>query len=237
MPHPHWKLRQHHPSDSVRLGQNVKVAILGLGRFGSQLVEELVGMGVEVLAVDADGGRVNELAETATLAAAGDLTDFDFLTSLALGHYDSVAVAIGSDVAISVLLTLTLKRRLQLPHVVAKASTKDHAEALHLAGADIVVNPEQDAAIRLAHTLGPSSHLGEYLSLGPTFGCAKLEAPESAYGKPIGTLDAFTRHNVVLLALVREDVVTFRPDREVEVEPGDVWLIAGDDEQLRKAGS
>ena len=215
----------------------MKVAILGLGRFGSQLVQELVGMGVEVLAVDADGGRVNELAETATLAAAGDLTDFDFLTSLALSHYDSVAVAIGSDVATSVLLTLTLKRRLQLGHVVAKASTRDHAEALNLAGADIVVNPEQDAAIRLAHTLGPSSHLGEYLSLGPTFGCAKLEAPESAYGKHIGTLDAFTRHNVVLLALVRDDVVTFRPDREVAVEPGDVWLIAGDDEQLRRAGS
>ncbi|MBE0611671.1 MAG: TrkA family potassium uptake protein [Dehalococcoidia bacterium] len=215
----------------------MKVAILGLGRFGSQLVEELTGMGVEVLAVDADGARVNDLAETATLAAAGDLTDFDFLNSLALETYDTVAVAIGSDVATSVLLTLTLKRRLDLPHVVAKASTKDHAEALRLTGADIVVNPEQEAAIRLAHTLGPSSHLGEYLSLGPTFGCAKLEAPESAYGKHIGTLDAFTRHHVVLLALVREDVVTFRPDREVEVEPGDVWLIAGDDEQLRKAGS
>lgn len=215
----------------------MKVAILGLGRFGSQLVEELVGMGVEVLAVDADGARVNALAETATLAAAGDLTDFEFLNSLALETYDTVAVAIGSDVATSVLLTLTLKRRLELAHVVAKASTNDHAEALRLTGADIVVNPEQEAAIRLAHTLGPSSHLGEYLSLGPTFGCAKLEAPESAYGKHIGTLDAFTRHNVVLLALVREDVVTFRPDREVEVEPGDVWLIAGDDEQLRKAGS
>ncbi len=215
----------------------MKVAILGLGRFGSQLVEELVGMGLEVLAVDADSGRVNYLAEVATLAAAGDLTDFEFLSSLALETYDSVAVAIGSDVATSVLPTLTLKRRLELPHVVAKASTKDHAEALRLTGADIVVNPEQEAAIRLAHTLGPSSHLGEYLSLGPTFGCAKLEAPASAHGRNLGTLDAFTRHNVVLLALIRDDVVTFRPDREVVVEPGDVWLIAGDDEQLRRAGS
>jgi len=173
----------------------------------------------------------------ATLAAAGNVADFEFLSSLALGHYDTVAVAIGSDVATSVLVSLMLKRRLELKHVVAKASTTDHAEALRLTGADIVVSPEQEAAVRLAHTLGPSSHLGEYLSLGPTFGCAKLQAPESAYGKRIGSLDAFTRHNVVLLALVREDIVTFRPDREVEVEPGDLWLIAGDDEQLRKAGS
>ncbi|MEJ5221149.1 MAG: TrkA family potassium uptake protein [Tepidiforma sp.] len=215
----------------------MNVAILGLGRFGSQLAEELVAIGVEVLAVDRDDARVNELAETATLAAAGDLTDFEFLQSLALGDYDAVVVAIGSDIATSVLLTLTLKRRLSLKHVVAKASTNDHAEALRLAGADLVVAPEQEAAIRLAHTLGPSSHLQEYLSLGPTYGVAKLQAPITAVGRTIGSLEAFTRHNVVLLAMVRNDLVTFRPDRDVIVEDGDVWLIAGEDEQLRKAGS
>jgi len=215
----------------------MKVAILGLGRFGSRLVEELVGMGVEVLAVDFDGERVNEVAEIATLAAEGNLTDFEFLSSLALGDYDTVCVAIGAEVATSVLLTLTLKRRLNLNHVVAKASTDDHAEALRLTGVDIVVSPEQEAAIRLAHTLGPASHLGEYLSLGPTFGVAKLEAPISSHGKTIGDIHAFTRHNVVLLALVRDDQVTFRPDRDVVIEPGDTWLIAGDDEQLRRAGS
>ncbi|HMO52954.1 MAG TPA: TrkA family potassium uptake protein [Tepidiformaceae bacterium] len=215
----------------------MNVAILGLGRFGSELVEELTAMGIEVLAVDSDSERVNDVSETATLAAEGNVTDYEFLESLALRSYDSVVVAIGSAMATSVLVVLTLKRRMELRHVVAKASTADHAEALRLAGADIVVSPEQEAAVRLAHTLGPSSHLSEYLSLGPTYGTAKLPAPESAIGRQIGQLEAFTRHNVVLLALIREDSVTFRPDRETQVEPGDVWLIAGDDEQLRKAGS
>ena len=213
----------------------MKVAILGLGRFGTQLVEELVSMGVEVLAVDRDVDPVNEVAELATLAAAGNTTDIEFLESLALESYDSVCVAIGSDVATSVLVTLTLKRRFGLKHVVAKASTDDHAEALRLAGADLVVRPEQEAAIGLAHTLGPSSHLNEYVSLGPTFGAAKVQAPDSAVGKAIGQLDAFTKHHVLLLAMVRDDVVTFRPDRDVVVEAGDLWLVAGEDEQLRKA--
>jgi trk system potassium uptake protein len=215
----------------------MNVAILGLGRFGTELVEELTAMGIEVLAVDADPARVNDVSETATLAAEGNITDYEFLESLALRSYDSVVVAVGSAMAASVLVVLTLKRRMELRHVVAKASTADHAEALRLAGADIVVSPEQEAAVRLAHTLGPSSHLGEYLSLGPTYGTAKLAAPESALGKQIGQLEVFTRHNVVLLALIREDSVTFRPDRDTVVEAGDVWLIAGDDEQLRKAGS
>lgn len=213
----------------------MKVAILGLGRFGTQLVQELVGMGVEVLAVDSSPALVNEVAETATLAAQGNATDIEFVESLALDAYDSVCVAIGSDMATSVLVTLTLKRRYGLKHVVAKASTNDHAEALRLAGADLVVRPEQEAAIGLAHTLSASSHLQEYISLGPTFGCAKVTAPEAAVGQSIGSLDAFTRHRVLLLAMVRDDLVTFRPDREVVVEQGDVWLVAGEDEQLRKA--
>jgi trk system potassium uptake protein TrkA len=193
-------------------------------------------MGVDVLAVDSDPGLVNELAEVATLAAQGNVTDLEFLGSLAIENYDSVCIAIGSDVATSVLVALTLKRRFELKHVVAKASTADHAEALRLAGADLVVSPEQEAAVGLAHTLGPTSHLHEYLSLGPTFGCAKVVAPESDVNKSIGSLDAFTKHNVLLLAMVRGESVTFRPDREVVVESGDVWLIAGEDEQMRRAG-
>jgi len=214
----------------------MKVAILGLGRFGSQLVTELVGMGVEVLAVDSDPELVNDLAEIATLAAQGNVTDLEFLESLGIEHYDTVCIAIGSEVATSVLVALMLKRRFQLKHVVAKASTNDHAEALRLAGADLVVSPEQEAAIGLAHTLGPSSHLNEYISLGPTFGCAKVTAPETAVAKTIGSIDAFTKYHVILLAMVRGDNVTFRPDREVVVEAGDVWLIAGEDEQMRRAG-
>ncbi|MEX0781148.1 MAG: TrkA family potassium uptake protein [Dehalococcoidia bacterium] len=215
----------------------MNVAILGLGRFGTQLTEELVSMDVEVLSVDRSPVRVNEVAETATLAAEGNIADYEFLQSLDLDSYDSVVIAVGSDIATSVLVALTLKQRLGIRHVVAKASTTDHAEALRLAGADLVVSPEQDAAISLAHVLGPSSRLSDYLSLGPTYGVAKLAARNSAIGRALGSLEPFARNNVVLLAMIRDGSVTFQPDHETLVKEGDAWLIAGDDEQLRKAGS
>lgn len=209
------------------------VAVLGLGRFGSQLVHELSDTGIEVLAVDKDGERVNDLAEVAFLAAEGDVADFEFLRSLALTEYQTVVVAIGTAIAANVLVTLTLKKRLALPHVVAKASTNDHAVALELAGADIVISPEQEAAIRLAHTLG-SKHVGDYLSLGPSYGVAKIDAPENLLGHPISHIDLLERFKVFLLARIRGDSVSFNPNLDEKVEVGDQWLIAGRDDDLRR---
>ena len=210
----------------------MNVAILGLGRFGTQLARELAGIGVDVLGVDRDGTRVNDVVETVLLAAEGDIEDVEFLESLSLHNYDSVVVAIGSDVATSVLVTLTLKRRLRLGHVVAKASTAEHQRALELAGADTLVNPERESAQRLAHTLG-SSQIRDYMPLGGSQGIARVRAPYLATGQPIGDLDIAGRYNVFLLARVREDSVSFNPALDEVVDAGDFWIVAGRDDHLR----
>ncbi len=208
------------------------VAILGLGRFGTQLSRELVDVGVQVLAVDSDSDRVNALVEDVFLAAEGDAANIEFLESLSLHSYDSVIVAMGSDVATSVLITLTLKQRLRHRHVVAKAMNQDHARALELAGADVVVNPEYEAAVRLAHTLGARS-VSDYMSLSGDHGIARVRAPLSAEGQKIGDLDILKKYKVFLLARVRGEQASFNPELGETVQPGDVWIIAGDDKNIR----
>ena len=210
----------------------MNVAILGLGRFGTQLARELAALGVDVLGVDRDGARVNEVVETVLLAAEGNVEEAEFLETLSLHNYDSVVVAIGSNVATSVLVTLTLKQRLRLTHVVAKASTDEHTRALELAGADVLVNPERESAQRLAHTLG-SSEITDYMSLGGAQGIARVRAPYSATGHAIGELDISDRYNVFLVARLREDSVTFNPDLDETVQQGDFWIVAGRDDHLR----
>ncbi len=211
----------------------MNVAILGLGRFGSQLARELARLRVDVLAVDREGTRVNAVVETVLLAAEGNVEDVEFLESLSLHNYDSVVVAIGGDVATSVLVALTLKLRLRLGHVVAKASTAEHARALELAGADAVVNPELESAQRLAHTLG-SSEISDYMALGGAQGIARVRAPHSATGWAIGDLDVEGRYNVFLLARLREDSVSFNPALNEIVQTGDFWIVAGRDDHLRE---
>lgn len=209
------------------------VAIIGLGRFGTQLSRELVGIGVQVLAVDQSGARINEVVEDVFLAAEGNAASMDFLDSLGLHSYDSVVVAIGSDVATSVLVTLTLKQRLRHRHVVAKAMDNEHARALELAGADTVVNPEYEAAVRLAHTLG-SRTISDYMSLSGDHGIARVRAPVSAEGHKIGDLDVLKKFKVFLLARIRGEKASFNPDLDEVVQPGDAWIVAGDDKDIRQ---
>jgi trk system potassium uptake protein TrkA len=209
----------------------LNAAILGLGRFGTQLASELVASGVDVLAVDSDPGRVNELAETVLLAAEGDLKDIEFLESLALRNYTYVVVAIGSDVAASVLITLVLKQRMKLKFVAAKASSEEHMRALELAGADFVVNPEKESAVRLAHTIGARA-VSDYMSVQADYGIAKVKAPGSAHGMKIGDIDMQGKYKVFLLARVREHSVSFNPDLNDVVRPADTWIVAGRDQDL-----
>ncbi|MCA9854182.1 MAG: TrkA family potassium uptake protein, partial [Dehalococcoidia bacterium] len=156
----------------------------------------------------------------------------EFLESLGLHSYDSVVVAIGSDVATSVLVTLTLKQRLRHRHVVSKARDSEHARALELAGADTVVNPEYEAAVRLAHTLGSRS-VSDYMSLSGDHGIARVKAPGSAEGIKVEDLDTTRRYKVFLLARMRGEQVSFNPDLDEVVESGDIWIVAGNDKDIR----
>jgi len=189
-------------------------------------------LGVQVLAVDQSAERVNEIVDEVFHAAEGNATDVEFLESLSLHSYDSVVVAIGSEVATSVLVTLTLKQRMKHRHVVAKAMHRDHMRALELAGADVVVNPEQEAAIRLAHTLG-SRTVSDYMTLSGDYGIARVKAPFSAHGQRIEDLDVTRKYGIFLLARLRGENVSFNPELDEVVQAGDVWIVAGHDAMLR----
>ena len=116
--------------------------------------------------------------------------------------------------------------------MVAKASSNEHTRALELAGADVVVNPESEAAQRLAHTLG-SREISDYMALGGEQGIARVRAPYSATGQAIGDLDIDDRYDVFLLARLREDSVSFNPALDETVQQGDTWIVAGRDDKLR----
>jgi voltage-gated potassium channel Kch len=129
-----------------------QVAVIGLGRFGSSVARTLAESGCEVLAVDVDEARVKAIADYVTDAVRANALDEEALRSLGLRNFEVVVVAIGHEVEASILTTVLLKE-MGVPKIVAKAQDDLHGRVLQKVGADIVVFPERDMGVRLAHTL------------------------------------------------------------------------------------
>ena len=108
---------------------NPPVVIIGLGRFGMALGEELVQSGVEVLGIDVDEAVVAKAAPLLTHAVIAETTDQDVLRQLGVQDAHRVVIGIGSDMGAS-LLTASAVMDLGVPNVWAKADNQQHAKIL-----------------------------------------------------------------------------------------------------------
>lgn len=209
-----------------------QVLVVGLGRFGSAVARTLYQLGHEVLAVDSDGRRVQELADEVTHAVQADGTDQEAMAQLGVADFDAAVVAIGSDLGQSILTTLTL-RELGCKYIIGKAASDQHARILERIGADRVVFPERETGLRLAHTFA-ARFVMDYMDLGSGYGIANTKPPEHFVGKTLEELDLRERYGLTLIAVTHGREVTLHPRRDQRVSPGDLLVVAGRDEDLER---
>ena len=149
--------------------------VIGLGKFGSRAAKRLYELGCEVLALDRNGDLVQPMSNLVTQAVVGDARDKEVLRALGAKDFDCAIVAIGDNLADSVLATMNLKE-LGVPYIVCKASDETHRQVLMKLGADQVVIPEQEHADRLAKNLS-SPNVLDYIELSNE--CGIIEIPAS----------------------------------------------------------
>ncbi|HET8776845.1 MAG TPA: TrkA family potassium uptake protein [Candidatus Limnocylindria bacterium] len=206
------------------------VMVIGLGRFGSALARELERLGHEVMAVDRNEQRVNDIAPDVTHALQLDASDEDALRAAGAADFNTAIVAISSDAEPSIFATMVLKR-LGVRTVIAKAGSVLHGEILARVGADRVVFPERETGLRLAHSFNVPNVI-DYLDVAPNFGIEKIRPPKSFIGKTLGELDLKGRLGLTPIVLRRAQQVFVNPAREERVADGDELILIGRDEKL-----
>jgi trk system potassium uptake protein TrkA len=206
------------------------VMVIGLGRFGSALAGELERVGHEVMAVDRNEQRVNDIAPDVTHALQLDASEEDALRAAGAADFNTAIVAISSDAEPSIFATMVLKR-LGVRTVIAKAGSILHGEILARVGADRVVFPERETGLRLAHSFNVPNVI-DYLDVAPNFGIEKIRPPKSFIGKTLGELDLKGRLGLTPIALRRAQQVFVNPAREERVADGDELILIGRDEKL-----
>ncbi len=176
--------------------------VIGLGRFGTHLAEKLIELDYQVMAVDRDEQRVNDIISIVTDAQIGDSASRAFLETLGVDNYDICYVAIGDDFESSLVTTAYLKE-LGARKVVSRAASGVQRQFLLRNGADEVVYPEGQLAAWTA-IRNTSERLLDYIALDENFAVYELAVPPEWDGKTVGELNIRRKYDLNLLA-VRED--------------------------------
>lgn len=205
-------------------------AVIGLGRFGRSLVAELQSLGNEILGIDMDRQIVQDMSSVITHSVQADATSEATLRELGVANLDAAIVAMGKPES-SILITLVLKK-LGVRYVIAKAATELHGEILNLVGADRVVFPEKETALRLAHGIGVPEVV-DYLSITKEMGISKLSVPRHLVNLSYSEARLEQRFHVRLIAIIRRNNVLFGASVGEQFQQEDVLLISGRDTDLR----
>ena len=199
--------------------------VVGLGRFGQSIAHRLCELGNEVLAIDKNSELVQQISNFVTHAVVPDAQDADVLRALGVRNYDCAIVAIGKDLAASVLATLNFKE-MGIPLVVCKAHDENHRKVLEKIGADRVVVPEQEFANKLAQGLSTANVL-EYIELSADYGISEFTAPAAWDGKSLRQLNVRARVGVHILAVRRGEKIQVSPDADYVIAKGDTVVALG----------
>lgn len=172
-------------------------AVVGLGRFGFALAEELAAKGCDVLAIDRDRAMVDAASEFTDNAFLIDELNRENLEATGISNADVAVICIGDKIDVSILTTLTVIR-LGVPKVISKASSKEQGEVLEMLGAEVVY-PERDMALRLAGKL-ISPNILEYISLSDEIDIMEIKLSEKIQGKTVLDLNLRSRYGLNIIA-------------------------------------
>lgn len=212
----------------------MKFAVIGLGSFGAYVAKTLCEKGNEVLAVDKDKEKIEEVKNFVSHAVSMDSADKENLQAFGIQDMDVVIVSLGPEMESSILTVLYL-HEIGAKRIVAKALTEDHAKVLEAVGATEVIYPEKDMAIKTAHRLSNPNIL-EYLPLISGFGIQEIAPPEKFIGRTLKELDLRNKYGIQVIAIKEliPEKTAFIPKADFVIKDSDILIIMGEEEQLAK---
>lgn len=195
------------------------ILIIGMGRFGRHLCQNMVRLGNEVMIVDEVEENLEEMLPYVVSAKIGDCTNEAVLKSLGVDNFDICFVCIGTNFQSSLEITSMVKE-MGGRYVVSKANRDIHAKFLLRNGADEVIYPDRDIAEKLAVRYS-ANHVFDYVELTDDYSMYEIPPLKTWIGKSIKELSIRNKYNINILGTKREN--------EVKMMPGPDHVIAADE--------
>lgn len=175
------------------------VLIIGMGRFGHHLAKNMLELGNDVMIIDSEESRLEDMVPYATSAKIGDCTNPEVLKSLGIGNFDIVFVCIGTNFQSSLEIT-SLVKEMGARQVVSKATRDIHAKFLLRNGADEVIYPDKDIAEKCAERYS-MDNVFDYIELDDDYAIYEIPPLKEWIGKSIRQADIARNYQVTVLGV------------------------------------
>jgi trk system potassium uptake protein len=205
-------------------------AVIGLGGFGESVALELMRLGHDVLGIDYNEEKANQMADKLTQTVIANASDEDALRELDLHRFDAVLIAIGEHIEASVLCTMHVIS-LEAREVWVKAITPTHHKIVEKLGANRVFHPEYEMGLRIAQSLAHPNML-DYISLGDNYFVIEIRPGEVLEDRPLSELN-IDDTEVRLLAIKHGQSVSLNPSPDQRLRRNDHLVLVGEEEALR----
>ena len=208
------------------------ILIIGLGRFGTHLCKDLAKLDNEIMIVDRDESRLEDLLPMVVSAKIGDCTNEKVLKSLGVGNFDICFVCIGENFQSSLEITSQLKE-LGASYVVSKANRDIHAKFLLRNGADEVIYPDRDIAEKVAVRFS-ANQVFDYVELGNGFSIYEIAPLPEWLGHSIKDMNIRVAYNANIIGIKTADGVQLMPNADYIFKQNEHLMILGHQHDMEK---
>lgn len=208
------------------------ILVIGLGRFGRHMAKKSSEQNNDVMAIDINEERINNVLSVVTNALIGDATNERFMETIGVRDFDLCVVAIGDNFQSS-LETTALLKDLGAKFVLARASRDVHAKFLLRNGADDVIYTEKETAERLAVKYG-SDNIFNYIELNDEYSIYEIAVPSSWLNKSILKVNVRSKYGISILATKQGNNIYPLPKPEHVFTDSESLMILGKNEDVSR---
>jgi len=207
------------------------VVVIGLGRFGGAVSQSLVRLGHDVMGIDRKEDLVQVWGDRLTHAVQADSTNENVMLQLGVADFSHAIVAIGSDLAAS-LMTLMVLTELGIKDIWVKAMSPEHGQIAQRIGAHHIIYPEADMGERVAHLI--TGRMMDFIEFDDGFGIAKIHAPLYTHHQSLAESRVRSRFGVTVVGVKRANEDFQHAQPETRVLPADLLIVSGPTKKIEE---
>lgn len=208
------------------------ILIIGLGRFGTHLCQEMSRLDNEIMIVDRNEEKLEDLLPLVVSAKIGDCTNEKVLKSLGVGNFDICFVCIGNNFQSSLEVTSQLKE-LGAKYVVSKANRDIHAKFLLRNGADEVIYPDRDIAEKVAVRFS-ANQVFDYVELGNGYSIYEIAPLTEWLGKSIQEINVRAAYSTNIVGVMVDGNMKLTPGPDYIFHRGEHLMVLGHQRDIEK---